>query len=355
MFLKSLKKYKFKTFLIFLSTTVSITSIFLIVSISNGIIDMYASMLKTDGDIIVIQKGVADTFFSDVDLKYKDKIEDIKGVKEVQGVIVGAGSIDVIPIVGIYGITKNRFKNYKLISGKYPQNNEIILGENISNILKNPKKVKLFNQEFKVTGIYTSEIGFENGGVLININDATKLFKKSSSFLLVTINNFENNSKILDKIKNLSEDIESKSTNEFIENYNQFKIIKISSLAISSISFFMGFLAIVSIMSIIINDRKYEFGIKRAIGISKKGIVTGVVLEALFITIISFIFALIISEGILEILKNIDKFQGYLNGKIDLEIIIYLFFGSSFMASLGAFIPAVIASNTDPIILIQRG
>lgn len=53
--IKALKANKLKTLLIYLSLIFSITSIFLISSISNGVISMYSNMLKSDGDIIVTQ------------------------------------------------------------------------------------------------------------------------------------------------------------------------------------------------------------------------------------------------------------------------------------------------------------
>ena len=52
---KALIANKLKTFLIIISLIFSIVSIFLISSISNGVISMYSSMLKSDGDIIITQ------------------------------------------------------------------------------------------------------------------------------------------------------------------------------------------------------------------------------------------------------------------------------------------------------------
>lgn len=60
--IKALKKNRFKTILIFASMVISISAIFLISTIANGIVGMYSAMLKTDGDIIITQKGISDTF-----------------------------------------------------------------------------------------------------------------------------------------------------------------------------------------------------------------------------------------------------------------------------------------------------
>jgi len=353
---KSFLRYKYKTALILLSATSAIASIFLITALSNGIIGMYADMLKTDGDIIVMQRGVADTFFSDVDRKLMASITQIKGVASAQGVIVGAGAIDVVPIAGIYGVTRNRMQNYQLEQGSYPQRDEVMLGRNIDAILEHPQHITLLGNDFKVSGTYASDIGFENGGVVIDIADAQKLFNKSASFLLVSLSDMQHDSDaVLEAIAKLSDNIEVKTTREFIDNYNQFKIIRISSGVIAFISFFMGFLAIVSLMSIMINDRRYEFGIKRAVGIAKSKIVFEIIVEVSVIILVAFFIAFGISVLLLEVLQNIEKFQGYLSGNIDTTLFVQLLIGSLTMAIVGALIPAVMAARVDPIILINRG
>ncbi|MBU1641777.1 FtsX-like permease family protein [bacterium] len=353
---KSFLRYKYKTALILLSATSAIASIFLITALGNGIIGMYADMLKTDGDIIVMQRGVADTFFSDVNLTLADSIGQIEGVASAQGVIVGAGAIDIVPIAGIYGVTRNRMPNYILSKGAYPRKGEVMLGENIAAILNDPRQITLLGSTFRVSGSYKSEIGFENGGVVIDIADAQKLFNKSASFLLVSLSSIQKDSDaVVSKIQALSDKIDVKSTNEFIDNYNQFKIIRISSGVIASISFFMGFLAIVSLMSIMINDRRYEFGIRRALGIPKRAIILQIIIEVAAITLLAFFIAFGISLVLLDVLQNIEKFQGYLSGHIDPALFTELLIGSLGMAVIGALIPAVMAARVDPIILINRG
>jgi ABC-type antimicrobial peptide transport system permease subunit len=117
----------------------------------------------------------------------------------------------------------------------------------------------------------------------------------------------------------------------------------------------MGFLAIVSLMSIMINDRRYEFGIKRAVGISKTTIIFHIVIEVMALTLLAFVMAYGISLVLLEQLQHIEKFQGYLSGEIDQILFLQLLVGSMTMAVIGALIPALIAARIDPIILISRG
>lgn len=355
LFFKALNRNRFKTFLIYTSITVAITAIFMITSISRGIIGMYSTMLKTEGDIIVTQAKIADTFFSDVNVSLADKIKNIAGVKEVYALILGASPINDLPIAAIYGVSENRFKTYALTEGAYPKKGEVILGKNINARLHAPKFVSISNKTFSVSGIFENGVGFEDGGAVLNREDASAIFNKEASILLVSMERGHEANALIESINALSSEIEAKTTHEFVDNYNQFKIIETSSNVISAVAFLMGLLGIASLISITINERRSEFGILRAIGKSSNFIITMVVGETFVITCVGFISALLFSKALLFMIAHIEKFQGYVNGELSLETIITVFCFSLFMALLGALLPAYSASKIDPIILIQRG
>lgn len=350
---KALMANKLKTMLIYLSLIFSIISIFLISSISNGIITMYSSMLKSDGDIIITQAKISDTFFSNVNIDLINQINQIQNVKESSALIVGASPVEKLPIVAIYGTSDNRFKNYKLEKGNYPKQNEVIVGESIYEQLINKDEIQIANKDFKISGVFKSEIGFENGGVLLTIKDAGEIFNKSASMIMVNTNLNSDIEKIIKDIKALDNKIDAKSSETFVDNYNQFKIIKTSSNVISLIAFCMGLLGIVSLMTITINQRRSEFGIKRALGISTSKIVYSIMIESFILGCISFISAFVISNIILYFIKNASSLQGYVNGEISNELALYIFITSISMAIIGSIIPALNAAKTDPVELIQ--
>jgi len=353
--LKALRKNRFKTALIFISMSVSIAAIFLISAISGGVVSMYSAMLKTDGDIIVTQKGIADTFFSDINASLTNTIETMSGVKEVSALILGAAPVDPLPIVGIYGVSENRFKRYTLIQGEYPKTNEVLLGSKIYETLKHPSSIELSKQKFRVSGVFKSRIGFEDGGVVLGLKDAGTLFHKSASIFLISLNDLSKSDELIERINALNPENEAKTTDSFIDSYNQFKIIKTSSDVIGAMAFLMGILGIVSMMSMVVNDRKGEFGIMRSIGLSSWTIIMKLLSETLMIAILAFAVAWGVSEGVLELIEHADKFQGYINGEITLALLIKVFIVSVTMALVGTLLPAIYAARIDPMSLIQRG
>ncbi|MCI4407067.1 MAG: FtsX-like permease family protein [Sulfuricurvum sp.] len=353
--IKALRKNRFKTALIFISMSVSIAAIFLISAISGGVVSMYSSMLKTDGDIIVTQKGIADTFFSDINRSAADEIAAINGVREVSALILGAAPVDPLPIVGIYGASKNRFKSYALKQGLYPSSGEVMLGSKIYETLKHPKTISLSKKEFRVSGVFKSRIGFEDGGVVMGLEDAGAVFHKSASIFLLALNDLGKSDAIVAQINKTYPQMEAKTTDGFIDSYNQFKIIKTSSDVIGAMAFLMGILGIVSMMSMVVNDRRAEFGIMRSIGLSSRVIIFKLLGETLIIALLAFAVAYGVSEAVLELIKHADKFQGYINGEITAALAIKVFVVSVVMALFGTLLPAVYAARVDPMSLIQRG
>ena len=353
--IKALRKNRFKTALIFVSMTVSIAAIFLISAISGGVVSMYSAMLKTDGDVIVTQKGIADTFFSDINRSLVSPIAAMEGVREVSAMILGAAPVDPLPIVGIYGVSENRFKSYALKQGSYPKAGEVMLGSKICETLKHPRTITLSKQEFKVSGVFKSRIGFEDGGVVMNLDEGGKIFHKSASIFLISLEDLGKSDTITAAVNALNPQIEAKTTESFIDSYNQFKIIQTSSEVIGAMAFLMGILGIVSMMSMVVNDRKAEFGIMRSIGLSSATIIAKLMWETLIIALAAFVVAWGISEGVLELIEHAEKFQGYINGEITGPLLLKVFVVSVAMALVGTLMPAIYASRIDPMSLIQRG
>ena len=353
--MKVLQYNKLKTTLIYVSLTFSIIAIFLITAISNGIITMYSSILKNDGDIIVTQAKISDTFFSNVGTALIPLIEKIDGVKKVSAFIVGASPVEKLPIVAIYGSSTNRLTNYKLISGNYPKEHEVIVGKSIYSQLKNKQDILIADKRFKLSGVFESDLGFENGGIVMNLKDAGVIFNKSASMFLINIDLSKDINTIVTKINNLSKSIEAKSTNNFIDNYNQFKILNYSSYTISAIAFTMGLLGIASLMSITVNERKDEFGIMKALGISSRKITTSLIIESSIIGVLSYLSAFFTANLVLYGIKHLEALQGYINGEITTFLAFGVFIATLLMAIIGAFIPAYSASKVDPVTLIQRG
>ena len=189
----------------------------------------------------------------------------------------------------------------------------------------------------------------------MNLQEGGELFHKSASIFLISLSDLSQSDALVEKINALGSDLEAKTTENFIDSYNQFKIIQTSSDVIGAMAFLMGILGIVSMMSMVVNDRRGEFGIMRSIGLSSWRIIGKLLGETLIIALLAYTVALGLSLGVLELIENAQKFQGYINGEITVALGIKVFVVSVVMALMGTLLPAIYASRIDPMSLIQRG
>ncbi|WP_292662232.1 ABC transporter permease [Nitratifractor sp.] len=353
--LKALQANRMRSLLIFLSLTVSVTAVFLISAVAHGIVSSYSTILRSDGDLIVTQAKISDTFFSDVDTALIPRIARIPGVRRVTAMIVGASPAGKLPIVAVYGLSGERMKNYRLLSGHYPKRGEVLVGRGIAGRFGSENRLQIGDRKFRISGVFGSETGFESGGVILTLSDAGKLFHKKASMLFVDLDKTVPAQKVMEAIRKLSDRIEVKSTDAFVKNYHQFRIIETSADVISLIALLMGLISIASIMSVTMLERKYEFGILRALGYGRGSIVGRILTETLILGIFSYLSALAAALGILWVLRHLPALQGYVDGVITPALAAEVGIAALTMTVLGAILPAWRASGIDPMELITRG
>ncbi len=351
--LQALRANRGKTALTFASLLFAVVSIFLITAVAKGVVGMYSQILQNDGDIIVTQADISDTFFSQVDRGLMERYRRVEGVRSVSAMIVGASPVGKLPIAAIYGVSSNRYGRYDLLRGSYPQKGEALLGSALFERLGQPEVVNVAGKSFGVSGVFESGIGFEKGGVVLPLEDAGAIFHKEASMLLVKTALHTDRNALVKRLRGISKKVEVKTTENFIDSYNQFKIIETSSWVISSVAFGMGILSIVSIMSIGVNERRSEFGIMRALGIPMRRILAMLMFEALAVTVSAYLAGVLLSLGALFVMKHAAFLQGYVSGEITSGLALYVFAATAAMGVLGAILPAMQAAKTDPLLLIQ--
>ena len=117
----------------------------------------------------------------------------------------------------------------------------------------------------------------------------------------------------------------------------------------SIISYLVGGLGIFSIMLLIVGLRKYEIGIKRAVGARKRDIFVQFIYESTLITITGSIFGIFIGVICSIIIYNIAN----LPYVISIKGISFSFVSCIFIGILSGLYPAMIAAKLNPINIIK--
>ena len=114
-------------------------------------------------------------------------------------------------------------------------------------------------------------------------------------------------------------------------------------------------IAMVSALSIFLSllkslkSRKYELSLIRVMGADKMKLFVLIIMEGLILSILGYVFGILISHGAMEVLSGFlkDSYQYNFTGLIFLKEDIYLLIVSILIGVTAAFIPAFQASRTD--------
>lgn len=257
-----------------------------------------------------------------------EKIKNIDGVEEITPQLyVATLSADCcsypVQIVGIDFETDFLIKSWLQNSlGRNLKDGEVIVGSHISG--EKNDKIKFFDEDLTIVGkLEQTGMGFD-ATVFVNLSTANKLAKASEriqkngasvgnkiSTILIKINPNYNSVEVANKIieKHGGEGIFAMFSKKFVNDISSnLKFISTYMYIIILIIWFISVVLLAFIFSMIVNERKREFGILRVIGASKKYLSKIIILESFYIglygSLVGIIFSSVLIFGIMPVIKN---------------------------------------------------
>ncbi|MBS7230078.1 ABC transporter permease [Flavobacterium psychroterrae] len=146
---------------------------------------------------------------------------------------------------------------------------------------------------------------------------------------------------------------------DLYEQFNKvqslFSILQIIAYFVGTLVLISGVIGISNIMLIVVKERTKEIGIRRALGATPAAIRSQILLEAMFLTIISGMLGIAVATGVIALLNMFldsmppEKNIMFSNPSVDLGVVVVallILVGSGLLAG---FIPAQTAINVKPV------
>jgi putative ABC transport system permease protein len=351
--LTNLRRHRIRSLISIAGIGFSVAAMLTVVTILQGAIGMFSSILSNDSELIVFERDVSDLFFSNVPGDAAAQIAGWATVAHAHPVLFGIVSSEGHPIITCFGVTPAdaRIQKAAWVQGdraSFAQHqDDIVLGSRAAEFLSATlgSQVQIGHATFHVVGVLRTANGFEDGGVFMSLASAQSFFHKqgTSSVITVKLNNKEDVAAFKSMIKQKYPSLIALEDEEFTRSYSQFRILKATAWAVGGCGLLLGGLGVANTMIMSVFTRIREIAILRVNGFSQVQIGSVIFGESAVVSVSGALAGLLVGTCFLYALKLIPALDGYVDPTIHPLLMLIVLVLAFLTGVAGAVYPAFYA------------
>jgi putative ABC transport system permease protein len=377
--IRNIARRKTRSLLTVIGLGAAIAAVVALVGIANGFQDEMSQLYGKRGiDLVVQTKGGAQQLNSGIHEKLRYDIEkiEVNGQKVVSQVVGGLMDVVSFEKEELYTVIVNgwpldcpQFNDLKYLEGRRLEKGETrkvnlgyVLAKNLGK--KVGDKVELYAEEYEVVGIFESFSVYENGCVVLLLEELQRLMDRPGQVtgFLIDVTPVENDPQATqDRIVAVNKAIEALSsklnvtpTQDFVENVDQIKLGRSMAWIVSAIAVFIGSIGVLNTMVMSVIERTREIGTLRAIGWKRHRVMRMILWESVFLSFGGAILGVILAVLLMRALSNLSWTSGLIAGRTSPGVIFQGFAIAIIVGVLGAAYPAYRAASLSPMEALRK-
>jgi ABC-type antimicrobial peptide transport system permease subunit len=307
------------------------------------------------GNITVMQREVADMSLSSLDERIVRQIGAMPEVKTVSPFVLAFITSPEMPMFLIGGIDLNSpaLRHYKLVEGRYVQRpTEMVLGRIAADTYKVGvgDTMDLNGNRYRIVGITETGVAYEDGGGMVAIREAQRIMgrPRAVSFIFVDVHDPAQAARVVETINARFPEARASISSEFAQNTNDMQTSMGMLNAIRMLALFIGGIVVANTMIMSIFERTREIGTLRAVGWRRRRILGQVLLESLFLCLVSAVFGSVIGVGAVSLLAQAPYASQFISATWNAQIFVTAFATAVMLGILGGLYPAWRAGELAP-------
>lgn len=331
---------------------VAISAVVSLVGIATGFESNFYDLYQQRGvDMVVLRASTGQRLSSSIDWDLGEKISRIPGVENVTGGLVDVVAFEDLALfsVPVNGWDTGAFlwdeitiiDGVRLYAG---DQGKIILGKVLASNMgkKVGDKVILYaEEEFEVVGIFESFNVFENGSIVILLDELQRLTGKTNQVTGFTVSAVDAQiPEIRKAVRELEQGIDAIPTEDYAKSTVQIQASKSVAWLISTVGLVIGAIGILNTMAMSVFERTVEIGILRAIGWSKSRIIKMIVLESVLLSLAGAVVGVLGGVVMTKALAYMPFTSGFVDGNVAPHVMLWGFGIAFLVGVLGALYPA---------------
>jgi putative ABC transport system permease protein len=313
-------------------------------------------------DLMVLRAGSIQRFNSTLKESFGQQIRELPGVREVFPTLMDVVSLEGYDVFGvvIQGLPREAgpMHLYGLEAGRRIEPTDkraILLGKVLASTLGTQVGDTLevvLGEEFQVVGIYDSHNVFENGSIVMALDELQELMGRSDEVTYFTVDSERKDRASLEQLRTRVEGMRSGvaalPTREYIDTSVEIRMARASAWLTSTIALMLGAVGMINTMLTAVFERTREIALLRAVGWRKSRVLRMVLAESLLLCVAGAIVGTVMSLLLTWGLSRLPVAELMMTGSVSWEVILQAFIIALLVGLIGGLYPALRAASLTP-------
>jgi putative ABC transport system permease protein len=312
---------------------VAVAAVVMLVGIASGLETELLKVYEQHGtDVVVFRAGVAQRLTSTLDARLAEQIRRLPNVEQVVPGLIDVVSFEDFDLFGVtvYGwpLDSPYFDDsqMQIVAGrrlKASDGRAVLLG---SVLAKNLRKSVgdtldvIEGESYKVVGIYQTYNVFENGSLVMALDQLQKLMGREgdTTFFMVTAEQKDQASieALRDRIKGLARGLDAMSGREYADTAIELRLARSAAWLTSLVALLVGAIGTLNTMVMSVFERVREIGVLRAIGWRKSRVVRLILGESLVLAALGAVTGTLVAVAATKYISTLPLYARVVNGDI---------------------------------------
>jgi ABC-type antimicrobial peptide transport system permease subunit len=354
--LRNVLRQPVRTLLTIVGIGVAMTAIVLLGAMGDGLVTQMDGMVGGGGAHLVGIEAGGSIDLSKIDEDAIRRINTMPGVRAAEGFLTGYTVVGDLPFFIVYGYAPRglAIREFKVVEGEpLTTNRQILLGAVAAENLKMGmgQTIRIFGSSFKIVGIYETGVPFQDGGGVMTLRDAQRLFgqPRKVSFMGVWLEDPGHGEALIDAIEARFPEIDLAKSSEFAEGLTDIEMMEGMTWGISAMALVVGGLGMTNTMVMSVYERTREIGVLRALGWRQRRVLGMIVRESVILSLLGGVAGTIAGVVLGLLLNRLPVVAGVLRLEYHPPLFIQAVSTALILGAIGGLYPAWRATRLRPV------
>ncbi|MFW6135711.1 MAG: ABC transporter permease [Chloroflexota bacterium] len=353
--LRNVLRQPTRTVLTLVGIGIAMMAIVLLGAMADGLVDTVGGMAGGLGAQLVGMEAGASIDLSKIDEDVVQRIGTMPGVRAAEGFLTGYTSVADLPFFIVFGYRPRglAIREYRIVEGeRLTTSRQMILGRVAAENLKLSvgDTMRIFDRAFRIVAIYETGVTFQDGGGIVTLRDAQRLFGQPNkvSFLGIWLEDRAQAEAAMQRIEARFPEVKVSRASAFTEDVSDLEALEAMTWGISLMALVVGGLGMMNTMVMSVFERTREIGVLRALGWRRRRVLWMILRESVTLTLLGAAAGSLLGVLVGLLLNALPAIQAWMQMTYSVGLFGQALVTAVGLGVVGGLYPAWRASNLRP-------